>query len=162
MSTSSYDSFFKNPTGRAFLISFLVAITTIVLEFYLAIQNPVSTSIGFLYEPLPLEQTNWKLAITMIVLLQITFLSLVFAFAYREEMNNRIPSWTQIFVPMVVTQLLALFIVNVTVTGGIEGSERDIGLSNFNREMGLTIGWTTLILMVLWAFYFYFVSKKEE
>ncbi|RMG33739.1 MAG: hypothetical protein D6732_11570 [Methanobacteriota archaeon] len=154
--------YFGTPTGRAFVISFLVGIFSAVLSFYLAIQNPVSTSLGFLYEPLPLEETNWKLTIAIIVLMQITFLSLVFAFAYREEMNHRIPSWTQIFVPMVITQLLALFIVNVTVTGGVEGSERDIGLSNFNKEMGLTIGWTTLILMILWAYYFYLVSKQEE
>ncbi len=158
----SIAQYFETPIGRAFSISFLVSLTSAVLSFYLAIQNPVSTNLGFLYEPLPLEETNWKLTIAIIVLMQITFLSLVFAFAYREEMNNRIPSWTQIFVPMVITQLLALFIVNVTVTGGVEGSERDIGLSNFNREMGLTIGWSTLILMVLWAYYFYLVSKEEQ
>ncbi len=159
--SSLTERYVENPAGRTFVISMSLALVSIGLLFYLAVQNPVETKLGFLYKPLPLEKSNWALVAVILVLLQITFLALVIGLANREDLFNRVPSWTQIFLPMFITELLAFFIVNVTVTGAISGSEADVGLSNFNKEMSLAIGWGNLALMILWAFYFYYLSKED-
>ncbi len=162
MSESFYERYWVKPAGRSFIIAGFLAIFSIVLAFYLALQNPTSTSLGFLYKELPLEETNWSLTIVILVLMQITFLGLVLALANFEELNGRIPGWGQIFFPMIITELLALFVTNVTTTGTVAGSEQDVGgLSNFNSQMTAVIGWGTLVLMIGWAFYFYYAAKED-
>jgi hypothetical protein len=158
---SFFDRYIDDSRGRTFILAFLVALLLASLNIVLALQDPALTMIGWLYrEEIESTDINWLLVGISVVLLWITYLMIVIAFANRKELNGGLPSWEDLFIPAVIVILFGVFISNLTIQGGQTGAVE--GFSNFSGRMR----WVSLLInlmgILLIMIYIYFANPTQE
>ena len=164
---STVNRIFETPIGRTAVISVLIAAFLGII----AILIPLATLENdpwyrFLYLDVELpedERFNLGLVLLESLVLTLFYLFLTIFMGSLAELQNRLPSWGEVFFAGGVTLIAAFFLTKLGIGDvAIEGSTSALGFNHFTGSMQSSVFWFTFIGMILMTLYLMYSQEPEN
>jgi len=156
---SFYENYVEDARGRSFILGLFLSALLILVNLWLALQNPELSGLGWLYlKEINSTDINWGLMTVFVLISWFTFLFLVIALANRREVNGDIASWGEIFIPAIFVLIVELALTNISIQGTTDVE----AFKNFSGRMIWVTFLFNLLGIILVTIYFYFVNDKTE
>lgn len=162
-----YERYFGSRIGRTFVITGIL----VLIFGYLAVIIPLAPAnnnawYSFLYKDVtldPADRFNAILVILEALLLTLFYFFLVVALGSYAEVNNRIPSWTELVLAAIISVLLSYLLPQISIgQATLVNNGTGTGTKHFTPKMQLWVFLGTLVGIILSSLYIFYSAPKEE